>query len=235
MFAADIWVSLRKLAPPGTNTSAWLGRSAPPDSVRLTSGRRLRSAMSMARRALCMVIGLWAPPLTVGSLALTRHSTPLTQPIPVTRPTPSSSLEPQPASGESSRNGLSASRRAAIRSRGSSLPRSRCRATALAAFSGFDEPPPVTTVAFSFSISARAAVIASRLARNDSERGSTDVRITGFTKLDVSVKLTPASSSPGCPTAPRARRSTDPPGDPGATGSWASSSPPTLPIGRTRQ
>ena len=235
MFAADIWVSLRKLAPPGTNTSAWLGRSAPPDSVRLTSGSRLRSAMSIARRALCIVIGLCAPPLTVGSFALTRHSTPLTQPMPVTSPTPSSSLEPQPASGESSRNGLSASSRAAIRSRGSSLPRSRCRATALAAFSGFDEPPPATTVALSVSISAKATVIASRLARNVSERGSTDVRITGFTKLDVSVKLTPASSSRLPAVGLPAGRSADPPGDPGEPPPRASGGPPTLPIGRTRQ
>ncbi len=132
-----------------------------------------------------MVIGLCAPPLTVGSLALTRHSTPLTQPMPVTRPTPSSSEEPQPASGESSRNGLSASSRVAIRSRGSSLPRSRCRATALAALAGFDEPPPATTVALRVSISAKDSSIASRLARKASERGSTDVRITGFTNLTL--------------------------------------------------
>ena len=38
----------------------------------------------MARNVLRSVNGLIAPPLTVGSLALIRHSTPLTTPIPVT-------------------------------------------------------------------------------------------------------------------------------------------------------
>ena len=42
----------------------------------------------MARSPLATEVGPWAPPLTVGSLAITRHSTPLTTPMPVTRPAP---------------------------------------------------------------------------------------------------------------------------------------------------
>ena len=50
--AADIRVRSRKIWPPGMKISFWVGRSAPPDSTRLISGSRLRSAMSDARSAL---------------------------------------------------------------------------------------------------------------------------------------------------------------------------------------
>lgn len=64
------------------------GRSAPPDSTRLTQGSRLAKAISFARRAFLSVHGLEAPPRTVGSLAVIRHSTPSTTPIPVTSEAP---------------------------------------------------------------------------------------------------------------------------------------------------
>lgn len=64
--------------------SFWLGRSAPPDSTRLTRGSRLAKAISLARRAFLSVHGLLAPPRTVGSFAVTTHSTPSITPIPVT-------------------------------------------------------------------------------------------------------------------------------------------------------
>ena len=49
---AESWVSRRNCSPPGTKTSAWRGRSAPPDSTRSSSGRRFSSATSMARKQL---------------------------------------------------------------------------------------------------------------------------------------------------------------------------------------
>ena len=68
--------------------SFWEGRSAPPDSTRLMQGSRLASAMSLARRAFFSDQGLLAPPRTVGSLAVIRHSTPSTTPMPVTSEAP---------------------------------------------------------------------------------------------------------------------------------------------------
>jgi hypothetical protein len=68
--------------------SDWVGRSAPPDSTRLTDGRRFSRAMSAKRDDLRMVKGLVAPPRTVGSFADTRHSTPLITPMPDTRLAP---------------------------------------------------------------------------------------------------------------------------------------------------
>jgi hypothetical protein len=76
-----------------------------------------------------------APPLTVGSLAETTHSTPLTTPIPVTTLAPTVNSVPHAASGESSRKGASRSRRSSMRSRGRSFPRSRWRRT-------YFSPPP---------------------------------------------------------------------------------------------
>ena len=76
MPAADSWVSRRNCSPPGTKTSAWRGRSAPPDSVSTTRGSRFCSATSMARSSLAMVVGLVVPPRTVGSFATTRHWVP---------------------------------------------------------------------------------------------------------------------------------------------------------------
>ena len=68
--------------------SFWVGRSAPPDSTRLMQGSRLARAISLARRAFLSVHGLLAPPRTVGSLAVIRHSTPSTTPMPVTSDAP---------------------------------------------------------------------------------------------------------------------------------------------------
>ena len=81
---ADARVRSRNVRPPGMKMSFWVGRSAPPDSTRWIVGRRFSKAMSAARNALRNVYGLLAPPFTVGSLALIRHSTPLTTPMPVT-------------------------------------------------------------------------------------------------------------------------------------------------------
>ena len=85
---ADSSVRSWNIRPPGTNISAWVGRSAPPDSTRLTSGSRLVLAISLARSDLRSVYGLLDPPRTVGSLATITHSTPETTPIPVTRLAP---------------------------------------------------------------------------------------------------------------------------------------------------
>jgi len=94
MPAADNWVSRRKLSPPGTKMSACFGRSAPADSVRLTSGSRLARAISMARSPLVTAAGPCAPPFTVGSLAITTHSVPQMAPMPETMPAPSGSSLP---------------------------------------------------------------------------------------------------------------------------------------------
>ncbi len=51
-------------------------------------GSRLRSAISCARRCFLTVIGKYAPPFTVASLAAMTHSRPLTRPIPLTIPAP---------------------------------------------------------------------------------------------------------------------------------------------------
>lgn len=83
MPSAESRVMSRKMAPPGMKISFWDGRSAPPDSTRLMQGKRFWRAISLARRALRSVQGLLAPPRTVGSLAVIRHSTPSTVPIPV--------------------------------------------------------------------------------------------------------------------------------------------------------
>jgi hypothetical protein len=135
MRAADIRVRSRKTRPPGMKMSAWLGRSAPADSTRFTMGSRFAYAISPARRVLASEIGLTAPPRTVGSLAITRHSTPSTTPMPVTTLPPTGKSVPQPATGDSSRNGASRSSSSSIRSRGSSLPRPWCRVT-------YFSPPP---------------------------------------------------------------------------------------------
>ena len=84
MRAAESRVRSRNTRPPGMKISAWLGRSAPPDSTRLTIGRRLASAISPARRVFFNEYGLTAPPRTVGSLAMITHSTPSMTPMPVT-------------------------------------------------------------------------------------------------------------------------------------------------------
>jgi hypothetical protein len=89
----------------------------------------LRSAISIARRVFLRPIGLVAPPRTVGSLAVTMHSTPATGPTPVMPLAPMWKSLPQAASGDSSRNGASRSNSSSIRSLASSLPRARWRVT----------------------------------------------------------------------------------------------------------
>ena len=123
----DSSVSSWKIRPAGTNRSACVGRSAPPDSTRFITGSRLTRAISRARRVLRSEYGFIAPPRTVGSCAMITHSTPEITPIPVTMLAPTANPVPQAASADSSRNGLSGSTSSSIRSRVSSRPRSRCR------------------------------------------------------------------------------------------------------------
>ena len=124
---ADSSVSSWKIRPAGTNRSAWVGRSAPPDSTRFITGSRLVRAISSARRVLRSEYGFIAPPRTVGSCPMITHSTPEMTPIPVTSLAPTVNPVPQAASGDSSRNGLSGSTSSSMRSRTPILPRSRCR------------------------------------------------------------------------------------------------------------
>ena len=155
--AADSRVRSRNIRPPGMKTSFWVGRSAPPDSTREITGSRFSRAISLARRILRSVHGLLVPPLTVGSLATTRHSTPLTTPIPVTTLAPTVNSLPQAASGLSSRNGESGSSSSSMRSRAVSLPRAWWRSTYLA-------PPPASALSCSASSSASLAAMASAAA-----------------------------------------------------------------------
>ena len=108
MPAAESRVRSRKTRPPGMKISAWVGRSAPPDSTRLTIGSRLASAISPARWVFFSVYGLTAPPRTVGSFATIMHATPSTTPMPVTTLAPTGKSVPHAATGDSSRNGASA-------------------------------------------------------------------------------------------------------------------------------
>ncbi len=163
--AAESRVRSRNSAPPGMKISFWLGRSAPPDSTRFTSGSRFSRAMAFARRAFRSVQGLLAPPRTVGSLAVITHSTPSMTPMPVTSPAPTGYSLPQAASGESSRNGESGSTSSSMRSRGSNLPRARWRSTYLG-------PPPASAPACSASSAASRSSIAARWAANSGPAGS---------------------------------------------------------------
>src|SRR5215469_4166182 len=96
--SADSSVSSWKIRPPGTNRSAWVGRSAPPDSTRFITGSRLTRAISSARRVLRSEYGFIAPPRTVGSWAMITHSTPEITPIPVTMLAPTVNPVPHAAS-----------------------------------------------------------------------------------------------------------------------------------------
>ena len=87
--AAESRVRSRNICPPGTKISFCVGRSAPPDSTSDTTGSRFCKAIWLARRIFFNVHGLLVPPLTVGSLATTKHSTPSTTPIPATTLAPS--------------------------------------------------------------------------------------------------------------------------------------------------
>src|SRR6476619_1502857 len=146
--------------PPGMKISFCVGRSAPPDSTSEIVGSPFSSAICAARKPFFTVPGLLAPPLTVGSLAVIRHSTPSTTPIPVTSEAPTAKSEPQPARGDSSRNAEPGSTRSSIRSRGRSFPRSWWRSTYFC-------PPPPTAFACSASRSASFSSIASRLVMLD--------------------------------------------------------------------
>ncbi len=153
--SALAWVSPRNRSPPGMKISFWVGRSAPPDSTRFTVGSRFSRAICAARNSFLTVHGLLAPPRTVGSLAITMHSTPDTTPMPVTTDAPTAKSDPQPASGDSSRNADPSSTSSSIRSRASSLPRAWCRST-------YFSPPPATAFACSASSAAILSSIASR-------------------------------------------------------------------------
>ena len=72
-----------------------------------------------------MLTGSSEPPFTVASLAMNIHGTPQTTPMPVTMPAPGALLSyiSQPASVESSKNGVPVSHTRSMRSRGKILPR----------------------------------------------------------------------------------------------------------------
>ena len=122
MPAADSWVSRRNWAPPGTKTSAWRGRSAPPDSTRITSGQAVGLGHVHGPQQLAMVVGLVVPPRTVGSLA-DRPGTgcPTPRPGPPPARPPAGRRSPRPASGESSSTGVPGSTSASRRSAGEQL------------------------------------------------------------------------------------------------------------------
>src|SRR5688572_21949460 len=82
------WVRSRKPRPPGTKIFDWFGRSAPADSIIEIDGNRFSAAMSLSRPDFAAPYSLIAPPFTVASLAVIRHSTPLTTPMPPTRLAP---------------------------------------------------------------------------------------------------------------------------------------------------
>ena len=106
--AAELRVRSRNARPPGMNSSAWAGRSAPPDSTRLMTGSRFWRAMSEARAPFRKEKGFMAPPRTVGSWAEIRHSTPSTTPIPTIDDAPTVYSVPHAARGPSSRKAVSA-------------------------------------------------------------------------------------------------------------------------------
>ena len=87
------------------------------------TGSRFSKAIWLARSIFRNVHGLLVPPLTVGSLATIKHSTPQTTPMPVTALAPIVNALPQAASGLSSRKGESGSMSSSMRSRAVSLPR----------------------------------------------------------------------------------------------------------------
>src|SRR5215212_12183322 len=158
----------RKSLPPGMKISFWVGRSAPPDSTSATEGSRFSSAICEARKIFRTVHGFDAPPFTVGSFAVIMHSTPSITPMPVTTLAPTVKSEPQPASGESSRNAEPGSISSSIRSRGSSLPRAWWRST-------YFSPPPAT--AFATSTSSSAIFVSIELRRSSLSRSVMSVHV----------------------------------------------------------
>ena len=97
-------------------------------------------------------------PITQQSLAVIAHSTPSTTPIALTEPAPIGKSLPHPASGLSSRTGVSGSTSCSIRSRGGILPRARCRST-------YRWPPIVGTDSMSRATSAHSISICTRFWR----------------------------------------------------------------------
>ena len=157
--AAERCVRSRKPRPPGMKISDCVGRSAPPDSTRLTDGSRFSRAMSDRRDALRMVKGLVAPPRTVGSLAEIMHSVPLTTPMPETRLAPTVyERAPRGQGGDLEK------RCVAVQQQLDALVRRE-----LASAAGGDRhnaaPPPARANASCPSTSARASSMAARLRR----------------------------------------------------------------------
>src|SRR5499426_4857166 len=74
-------VRSRNPRPPGTKIFDWFGRSAPALSIIEIDGSRLCSATSDSRPDFHALTSLIAPPFTVDSLAVIRHSTPDTLPM----------------------------------------------------------------------------------------------------------------------------------------------------------
>src|SRR5271166_2302450 len=177
MPAADSRVRSRNICPPGTKISFWVGRSAPPDSTSEITGNQFCRAIVFARSIFRRVHGLLVPPLTVGSLATIRHSTPLTAPMPTTVLAPIWKALPYAASGLSSRNGESGSTSSSMRSRAVSLPRAWCRSTYLG-------PPPPSALANSASISSSREVAADAASVYAAAFGSSVDRSTVMTTAD---------------------------------------------------
>src|SRR5688572_27911180 len=84
MRADDSLVRTLNPRPPGTRIFDWFDRSAGSGSIGEIVGSRLCSATSERRPDFHALISLIAPPLTVDSLAVIRHSTPDTRPMPPT-------------------------------------------------------------------------------------------------------------------------------------------------------
>ena len=104
--------------------------------------------------------------MTVASLAMITHSTRETRPMPVINPAAgtASSYIPYAASWDNSRNGVPGSSNRRMRSRGRSLPRSRC-------FLRARSPPPSAIPATRSRNSSHSASIRSAFCRNSSPRG----------------------------------------------------------------
>src|SRR4051812_35639914 len=184
---ADSSVRSWKILPAGTNSSDWVGRSAPPDSTRLITGSRLIRAISSARSTFFSDQGFIAPPRTVGSCVMSTHSTPATTPMPVITLAPTVNSVPHAASGESSRNAESRSSSSSIRSRASSRPRSRCRCW-------YRGPPPARARSSCSSSCSSRASWAARLVRYCSpavsrvDRSAVPSVTRGYREVVISVR-----------------------------------------------
>mmetsp|Transcript_7484 Transcript_7484/g.26197 ORF Transcript_7484/g.26197 Transcript_7484/m.26197 type:complete len:216 (-) Transcript_7484:1821-2468(-) len=174
------------------NTSACSGRNAPPESTSETQGSLKAAAMACARKCFFTVVGWYVPPLTDASLAMNITARPPTGPTAVTIPADGTSPPyiPKAASGDSSRTSAPASQMCAIRSRGSLLPRSRCREMARSR-------PPLAASAMHKSSSAASRRFAMSRSWNVAEFGSrTDTNAAAADTSSSSSASTPASPSP---------------------------------------